>query len=85
MRRAVNDLLDWHGLPLPDGGRIGYQDILAKVHRSDLVSSQWERVTYTSLWNHAKRHYDHDAVTAYWATRMDKELSDTLTRPSWTS
>jgi hypothetical protein len=71
-------------LPLPDGGRIGYQDILAKVHRSDLVTSQREHVTYTSLWNHAKRHYDHDAVTAHWAARLDSEMRNALRGPSVT-
>ena len=85
MRRAVNDLLDWHGVALPGGGRIGYRDILTAIHRSDIVGACCGRLTYTSLWNHAKRHYDQEAVTAYWTGRLHTELSTVLDRTTRTS
>ena len=37
-----------------------------------------DRITYDSLWVHAKRHYDHAAITAYWRARMHKELMNAL-------
>lgn len=39
MRRAVNDLLDWHAVALPGGGRVGYQDILTAIRRSDIAGA----------------------------------------------
>lgn len=80
VRRAVNDLLDWHGAPLPGGGRIGYRDILTVVRRKGFGRSPGARITYASFWNHAKRHYDHEVMTAYWTRRMDTELYEALTR-----
>ena len=37
-----------------------------------------DRITYDSLWVHAKRHYDLAGVTAYWMAQMDKELMKAL-------
>ena len=37
-----------------------------------------DRITYDSLWVHAKRHYDLAATTAYWRARMHKELMNAL-------
>ena len=60
VRILVNDLLDWHGVPVfLEGG---------KTHR----------ITYDSLWIHAKRHYDLAGIAAYWSTRMGKELRNAL-------
>lgn len=78
VRRAVNGLLDWRGAPLPDGGTIGYQDILTAIRKDNLVPSYCGRLTYTSLWNHAQRHHDQDSVTAYWTSRLNRELSEVL-------
>jgi hypothetical protein len=36
------------------------------------------RITYDSLWVHAKRHYDLAGTTAYWRARMHKELMKAL-------
>jgi len=37
-----------------------------------------DRITYESLWIHAKRHYDDAALTAYWRAQMHKELMNAL-------
>ena len=54
VRILVNDLLDWHGVPIILGR--------GKTHR----------ITYDSLWVHAKRHYELAGITAYWRTRTHK-------------
>jgi hypothetical protein len=33
-----------------------------------------DRITYNTLWVHAKRHYDTDAIVSYWTARMDKQI-----------
>jgi hypothetical protein len=35
-----------------------------------------DRITYDSLWIHAKRHYDLAGTAAYWRTRMSKEFKE---------
>ena len=35
-----------------------------------------ERITYDSLWIHAKRHYGLAGIAAYWRTRMSKEFTE---------
>lgn len=37
-----------------------------------------DRITYESLWIHAKRHYDISGVAAYWRTRMVNEFRNAL-------
>jgi hypothetical protein len=37
-----------------------------------------DRVTYDSLWVHAKRHYDLAGTAAYWTAWMDNKLRNTL-------
>jgi len=37
-----------------------------------------DRITFDSLWVHAKRHYDLAGVAAYWRARMHKELMNAL-------
>jgi hypothetical protein len=36
------------------------------------------RITYSSLWAHAKRHYSLAGEAAYWGTRVHKEFADAL-------
>ena len=36
------------------------------------------RITYDTLWVHAKRHYDLAGIAAYWRARMCKELRNAL-------
>ena len=37
-----------------------------------------DRITYDSLWIHAKRHHDPAGIAAYWSTRIYKELRKAL-------
>jgi hypothetical protein len=37
-----------------------------------------DRITYESLWIHAKRHYDISGVAGYWRTRMVNEFRNAL-------
>jgi hypothetical protein len=37
-----------------------------------------DRITYDSLWVHAKRHYDLEGLAAYWSARMHRELRKAL-------
>lgn len=39
-----------------------------------------DRITYDSVWVHAKRHYDLAGIAAYWNSRMVKALRNTLGR-----
>ena len=45
---------------------------------TQLTLTRRDRISYSSLWNHAKRHYDFERIAAYWARRMDKELRNAL-------
>lgn len=82
VRRLVNDLLDWHGKHVFLGGgktrRITYAEILGMVEPLNEGCDERDRITYNSLWVHAKRHYDVDGVAAYWARRITKELRNAL-------
>ena len=79
VRRAVNDLLDWRGVPvIPEGGnkrrRITYTDILGMLEPLNEGRAKRDRITYDSLWIHAKRHYDLAGLVAYWRAQMYKDL-----------
>ena len=82
MRVLVNELLDWHGAPIILGrGKthmVTYADILRDLEPLSEGRDKRDRITYDSLWVHAKRHYDDAAITAYWRARMHKELMDAL-------
>jgi hypothetical protein len=82
VRVAVNKLLDWHGAPIILGGGkthvVTYADILRDLEPLNKGRDNTDRITYDSLWVHAKRHYDDAAVTAYWRARMHKELINAL-------
>ncbi len=54
------------------------QNILRDVEPLDEGRDKRDRITYDSLWVHAKRHYDNAAITAYWRARMHKELMNAL-------
>jgi hypothetical protein len=79
VRILVNELLDWHGGPIILGRgkthRITYADILRALNEG---RDKRERISYDSLWIHAKRHYDLAGIVAYWSARMDKELRKAL-------
>ena len=82
MRVRVNKLLDWHGAPIILGrGKthlVTHADILRDLEPLNKGRDKRDRITYDSLWVHAKRHYDDAAITAYWRARMHKELMNAL-------
>ena len=82
MRVLVNKLLDWHGAPIMLGGGkthvVTYADILRDLEPLNKGRDKRDRITYDSLWVHAKRHYDLAGITAYWRARMQKELMKAL-------
>ena len=85
VRRQVNQLLDWRGVPLHLEGRnkrhrITYTDILGWLEPINESRDKGDRITYDSLWVHAKRHYDLDGMTAYWESHMVKKLRHSLSR-----
>ena len=57
---------------------ITYADILGVLEPLNQGRPERDRITYDSLWVHAKRHYDHAAITAYWRARMHRELMNAL-------
>ena len=83
VRRLVNDLLDLRGAPAivvggNKGRRISYTDILGMLEPLNEGRDKGDRITYDSLWIHAKRHYDLAGIVAYWSAQMDNELRKAL-------
>jgi hypothetical protein len=83
MRRVVNDLLDWHGVPAmrEDGSglrRITYVDILGMLEPLNEDREERDRITYHSLRIHAKRHYEIEGILDYWTKRIPRELRKAL-------
>ena len=80
VRILVNELLDWHGVPIFLGrGKthlVTYADILSDLAPLNEGRDTRDRITYDSLWVHAKRHYDLAGTAAYWKTRMSKEFKE---------
>jgi hypothetical protein len=84
VRVRVNQLLDWRGVPTTVGQRrchkVTYTDILRQLEPLNEGRDESDRITYDSLWNHAKRHYEIDGIATYWNSRMTKELRQALKR-----
>jgi hypothetical protein len=82
VRVAVNELLDWRGVPIfrQDGKAHGITlaEILAQLEPLNNGREKGDRITYTTLWNHYRRHYSLAGKIAYWKTRMLKEFTDAL-------
>lgn len=82
VRILVNELLDWHGAPIFLGRgkthRVTYADILRDLEPLNKGRDKRDRITYDSLWVHAKRHYDIEGIAAYWSARMHRELRNAL-------
>ena len=80
VRVVVNDLLDRHGVPIILGRgkfhRITLTAILRDLAPINEGRDNRHRITYDSLWVHAKRHYDLAGITAYPRTRMGKEFNE---------
>src|SRR5258708_15938064 len=80
VRRLVNDLRDWDGVSvMVEGGNktnpITYTDIFGLLEPLNEGRDKRDRITYDSLWVHAKRHYDLEGLAAYWSARVDMSLS----------
>jgi hypothetical protein len=81
VRRLVNRLLDWRGVPIPVGDktrRITYSTILGWLEPINEGRDKRDQITYDCLWVHAKRHYNVAGIVAYWSARMKNELRDAL-------
>ena len=80
VRVVVNELLDWRGVPVILGRgkthRITLTEILRDLEPLNEGRDKRDRITYDSLWVHAKRHYDLAGIAAYWRTRMYKEFKE---------
>lgn len=80
VRVAVNEMLDWRGVPIIRGRgkfhRVTYADILRDLAPLYDGRDKRDRITYGSLWNHAKRHYDLAGIVAYQRIRMFKEFEE---------
>ena len=77
-------MLDWHGAPIILGrGKshvVTYADIVRDLEPLNEGRDNRDRITYDSLWIHAKRHYDIDGIAGYWESQMVKELKHALRR-----
>jgi hypothetical protein len=80
VRVLVNDLLDWHGVPIILGRgkshRVTYADILRALEFLNEGRDKREQISYDNVWVHAKRHYDLAGVSAYWRSRTSKEYTE---------
>jgi hypothetical protein len=78
VRVLVSKLLDWHGAPIILGrGKthvVTYAVILRDLAPLNEGRDRRDRITYDSLWVHAKRQCDLAGIAAYWRAQMDKEL-----------
>ncbi len=80
LRRLANDLLsNWHGRPVFLEGRrtrrISYSEILRAINEG---RDERDRISYDSLWVHAKRHHDLDGIVDYWTAWLYRELRKAL-------
>ncbi len=81
VRRLVNELLDWRGVPIFLGRgkthRVTYAEILRILEPINQVRDKRDRISYDSVWVHARRHYDYDIdeIAAHWEARMYRELA----------
>ena len=83
VRRLVNELLDWRGVPAFLEGhkklhRVTHADILGWLEPLNEGREKSDRITYASLWNHARRHHDLAGVEAYWVARIPKDFVNAL-------
>jgi len=78
LRDHVNELLEWHGIPLFQKGakthRVTYADIIRNLEPLNKTRAKKDRITYDCLWVHAKRHYDVVGTAAHFKAQVDKML-----------
>jgi hypothetical protein len=86
VRIQVDRLLDWVGIPIMMGNNkfhvVTYADILRDLEPLNGRRTPKDRITYNSLWNHAKRHHDLDGLLDHWGRRVEKEFEDILGIPA---
>ena len=58
--------------------RITLTEILRYMEPLNDGRDQKQRITYDSLWRHAKRHYDPFRTPTYRRTRITRKLKDVL-------
>jgi hypothetical protein len=84
VRVLVNDLLDWHGVPLIGGpGKtqtFTYAAIFRHLEPLNEGRGKSDQITYASLWVHAKTHYEVARARARWRAQIleavDKAFRD---------
>lgn len=78
VRVQVNAMLDWRGVRIRFGrGKtrvVTYASILRDLEPLNKGRDAADRITYDSLWMHAKHHYDIKGISDYWNARIYKEL-----------
>ena len=76
VRVAVNELLDWHGIPIilsrSKVRRITLTEILRHLAPLNEGSDTKDRITYDSLWVHFQRHYSLAGQVAYRRARCPR-------------
>lgn len=82
VRVLVNDLLPWRGVPIVVRSRAARLVTLADIYRLlepvNLGLDERSRITYASLWNHTKRHYELAGVVACLTRRANRDLYKAL-------
>jgi len=82
VRRRVNELLTWRGVPivLPGGKvrRVTLAEIVRTLEPINEGRSGRAQITYASVWVHMRRHYDLDGGASYWGARMNREFRNAL-------
>ena len=80
IRNLADELLVWRGVPSILGRgkthRITNAEILRDLAPFNEGRDTKDRITYDSLWVHAKRHYDLAGIAAYRRKRMSKEFKE---------
>lgn len=87
VRVRVDERLDWVGVPIILGPnkvhRVTYADILRDIEPLNTGRAKKDRITYNSIWVHAKRHYDLEGLVDHWSAKVEKEMEDTLGITGW--
>jgi hypothetical protein len=82
VRVLVNELLDLRETSIILGTGethvVTYADILRELEPVNKGRDKKNRITYSSLWAHAKRHYELAGILDYREARLDKEMKNVL-------
>lgn len=85
VRTRVDAMLDWVGVPIMMGTNkchvVTYADVLRDLEPLNVNRTTKDRITYNSLWVHAKRHYDLEGLLDYWGDRVGEEFTEILGIP----